>query len=310
MDLRQLRYFLLVAEAGGFTRAAERAHVAQPALSSHVARLEDELGVRLFARTSKGVELTPAGKTLSEHGHELFKSVELAKDAARHAGEDVQGNVALGLPCTISMVLTLPLVTQVRRNWPRVALRLVEAHSGWLLEWLLDGRLDAAILFDAPGRKGVKTVPLLDEDLFLVSPVCAAGESDRDDTVSMSEVASLPLLLPARGHGLRTVIERAAETADLQLNVEVEIDALANIKKAVAAGLGHTILSRAAIEGELQRQEVLARRIIDPIVTRTAVLAFRNERTPSFARDKVLEAMRLQITELVQSGSWPARLHP
>ncbi|WP_198083920.1 LysR substrate-binding domain-containing protein [Variovorax sp. E3] len=308
MDLRQLRYFLLVAEAGGFTRAAERAHVAQPALSSHVARLEDELGVRLFARTSKGVELTPAGKALSEHGHELFRSVELAKDAARHAGEDVQGNVALGLPCTISMVLTLPLVTQVRRNWPRVALRLVEAHSGWLLEWLLDGRLDAAVLFDAPARKGLKTVPLLDEDLFLVSPIRAAGERD-GDTATMDEVASLPLLLPARGHGLRTVIERAAQAADLQLNVEVEIDALANIKKAVAAGLGHTILSHAAIAGELQRQEVRVRRIVDPVVMRTAVLAFRNERAPSFARDKVLEAMRLQVTELVQSGSWPARLH-
>lgn len=308
MDLRQLRYFLLVAEAGGFTRAAERGHVAQPALSSHIGRLEEELGVQLFERTTKGVELTRPGQVLSEHAYELFRCVQLAKDAARHASDEVQGEVALGLPCTVSMLLTLPLLTQMRSLWPQVALRLVEGHSGWLLEWLLAGRLDAAVLFETPASKGLHIFPLLEEDLFLVSPADTAGLCE-DTTVTMREIGDLPLLLPARGHGLRMAIERAATSADVELKVDVEMDALANIKKAVAGGLGHTILPHPAIEDELQRNEVRVRRIVDPPAVRTVVLAVRDERTLSKARDKVLETIRAQVIELVQSGRWPARLH-
>lgn len=305
MDLRQLRYFLAVAEAGGFSRAAERAYVAQPALSAHVSRLEDELGVQLFVRSSKGVELTHAGVVLVEHAHELFRFVQLTQAAVRHAGEAVHGDVSVGLPHTVAAMLTLPLLQAVRARWPRVSLRLVEAHSGWLLEWLLSGRLDVAVLFGGPPTKGLQMQPLLDEALYLISPpgVVAAG-----DRVALRDIAGLPLLLPAAGHGLRLAIDRAAAAAGIGLRIDVEMDALASIRKAVAAGLGHTILSRAAVDEELRQGRVEARRIVEPVVMRTVVLAMRESQLHGAARDKVADEIRAQIVRLVADGRWPAEL--
>lgn len=306
MDLRQLRYFLAVAESGAFSRAAERAHIAQPALSAHVARLEEELGVQLFVRTSKGVELTRAGSVLVDHAHDLLRSVQFAQDAVRNASEEVHGEIALGLPTTVSIPLMLPLLQQVRGAWPGIALRLVEGHSGWLLEWLQSGRLDAAVLFGAAGTKGLAVTPLLDEDLYLIAR--GTRPEGTPDTATLAEAAALPLMLPARGHGLRTVIERAAAGAELQLNVAVEIDALVSLKKAVAGGLGWTILSYAAVADEVARGELHVRRIVAPAVARTVVLATRDERARGLAREKVAEALKAQIVELVNAGRWPARL--
>lgn len=306
MDLRQLRYFLAVAEAGAFSRAAERAHVAQPALSAHVARLEEELGVQLFVRTAKGVELTRAGSVLVDHAHDLLRGVQFAQDAVRNAREEVQGELTLGLPTTVSLPLAVPLLQELRARWPRIALRLVEGHSGWLLEWLQAGRLDAAVLFGAAGTKGFTVTPLLDEELYLIG--CGPLPAGTAEDVPMSEVAGLPLMLPGMGHGLRAVIERAAAAAELVLNVDTEIDALASMKKAVAAGLGWTILSRVAVAEELARGELHARRIVEPAVTRTVVLAMREDRTRGPAREKVGETLRAQIVALVSDGRWPGRL--
>lgn len=307
MDLRQLRYFLAVADAGGFSRGAERVHIAQPALSAHVARLEEELGTSLFTRSSKGVELTQAGIVLVDHANEILRRVRNVPDAVRHAAEEVHGEVSLGLPTTVSMVLTLPLLHQVRTQWPNITLRLLEGHSGWLQEWLAAGRIDAAVLFGVASGRGLKVVPLLDENLFLVSAPNAPDMST-SDTIDMSEVSSYDLMLPAQGHGLRTIIDRAAALAAMVLNVTIEMDSLASIKKATAAGLGHTILSRAAIADEVLRGELVAREIINPTVMRSVVYATREERMNGLAHTKVGEALREQIVDLVGSGQWPARL--
>jgi LysR family nitrogen assimilation transcriptional regulator len=147
MDLRQLKYFLAVADAGGFSKAAERVCVAQPALSAHVARLEEELGAPLFSRSSKGATLTQAGTVLVDHATDIFKRIRNTEDAVRHASDEVRGTVSLGLPATMSIVLAVPLLREIRTKWPGISLRLLEGHSGWLQEWLAAGRLDKAVLF-------------------------------------------------------------------------------------------------------------------------------------------------------------------
>jgi LysR family nitrogen assimilation transcriptional regulator len=160
MDIKQIKYFLAVAESGGFSKAAQAIHVAQPALSAHVARLEEELGIQLFLRHAKGIELTHAGAILVDHAHDILRRLKHAQDAVRHAADEVHGEVALGLPTTVAMVLTLPLLTEVRAQWPHISLRLVEGHSGWLQEWLQSGRIDAAVLFGTAAHKGLEVPPM------------------------------------------------------------------------------------------------------------------------------------------------------
>ena len=307
MDLRQLRYFLAVADAGGFSKGAERVHVAQPALSAHVSKLEEELGTALFVRSSKGVALTHAGSVLVGHATDILRRVRNAQDAVRHASDEVHGEVSLGLPTTVSTVLALPLVQQVRSAWPNVSLRVLEGHSGWLQEWLVSGRLDAAVLFGVASSKGMRVTPLLDEDLYLISAAGAAGEP-ASDTVEMRDLADYPLTLPAQGHGLRTTIDRAAAMAGVSLQITIEMDSFASNKKLVGSGLAHTILSRAAVDEEVKRGELMARRIVNPAVTRSVVYAMREERMVGQAHIKVAEALRAQIIALVESGAWPARL--
>jgi LysR family nitrogen assimilation transcriptional regulator len=307
MDLRQINYFLAVAQAGGFSKAAQRIHVAQPALSAHVARLEQELGVQLLLRHAKGVELTHAGMVMVEHGHDILRRLKQAQDAVQFAAEEVHGEVVLGLPTTVAMVLTLPLLQQVRTHWPHISLRLIEGHSGWLQEWLLAGRLDAAVLFGQGTRKGLTTLPILEEDLYLVS--APQGTEDESlDVVSMKEVAQHELIVPAKEHGLRIAIDKAAMKADVDLNVKVEIDSFASMKKAVAHGLGHTILSWAAVAEEIERGELVARQITKPKVTRSVVYATRDEQIISRAQQAINQLVTSSIAEMVQSGRWRARL--
>lgn len=307
MDIKQIKYFLAVAESGGFSKAAQIIHVAQPALSAQVARLEEELGVQLFVRNAKGIELTHAGDILVDHAHDILRRIKHAQDAVRHAADEVHGEVALGLPTTVAMVLTLPLLTQVRMQWPHIKLRLVEGHSGWLQEWLLAGRIDAAVLFGSAAHKGLKVQAILNEDLYLVSAPQSTEVAD-SDTIAMHDMAHCELIVPAKEHGLRIAIDRAALQADVDLNVKVEIDSFTSMKKAVAQGLGHTILSWAAVAEEIERGELVARRIIQPNVSRSVVYAIRDEHIINRAQMAINQLVQQQITDLVNSGRWRAQL--
>lgn len=205
------------------------------------------------------------------------------------------------------MVLTLPLLTQVRMQWPHIKLRLVKGHSGWLQEWLLAGRIDAAVLFGSAAHKGLKVQAILNEDLYLVSAP-QSTEVEDSDTIAMHDMAHCELIVPAKEHGLRIAIDRAALQADVDLNVKVEIDSFASMKKAVAQGLGHTILSWAAVAEEIERGELVARRIIQPNVSRSVVYAIRDEHIINRAQMAINQLVHQQITDLVNSGRWRAQL--
>ncbi|MEY4676096.1 MAG: hypothetical protein RLZZ470_603 [Pseudomonadota bacterium] len=307
MDIKQIKYFLAVAESGGFSKAAQAIHVAQPALSAHVARLEEELGIQLFLRHAKGIELTHAGAILVDHAHDILRRLKHAQDAVRHAADEVHGEVALGLPTTVAMVLTLPLLTEVRAQWPHISLRLVEGHSGWLQEWLQSGRIDAAVLFGTAAHKGLEVQSILNEDLYLVSAP-HAPHLPASDAISMHDLAQCELIVPAKEHGLRIAIDRAALQADVDLNVKVEIDSFTSMKKAVAQGLGHTILSWAAVAEEIERGELVARRIEQPNVSRSVVYAIRDEHLTNRAQTAINQLVKQQITLLVNTGRWRADL--
>ncbi len=307
MDIKQIKYFLAVAESGGFSKAAQLIHIAQPALSAHVARLEAELGVKLFLRNTKGIELTHAGETLIDHARDILRRLQHAQDTVRHAADELHGEVVLGLPTTVAMVLTLPLLKEVRTHWPHITLRLVEGHSGWLQEWLLAGRIDAAVLFGTTAHKGLKVQSILNEDLYLVS-AANASPLPTSDAITMQDLAACELIVPAKEHGLRIAIDRAALQADVRLNVTVEIDSFASMKKAVAQGLGHTILSWAAVAEEIERGELVARRIIEPNVSRSVVYAVRHEPISHRAQSVITDLVKAQISLLVNAGRWRAEL--
>ena len=128
------------------------------------------------------------------------------------------------------------------------------------------------------------------------------------DAVSMQDLAQCELIVPAKEHGLRIAIDRAALQADVDLNVRVEIDSFTSMKKAVAQGLGHTILSWAAVAEEIERGELVARRIIEPNVSRSVVYAIRDEHIINRAQLTIHQLVKDQISQLVNTGRWRADL--
>ena len=142
--MRQLRYVIGISEAGSLLSASRALHVVQPALSHQVALLERELGTALFVRSHRGMRLTPAGHAFVEHARVVLQDVERLRSSVGEADGQIAGTVVLGLPTTVALVATLPILGEVLARHPGVQLKLIESHSGFLGEWLQAGRLDAA----------------------------------------------------------------------------------------------------------------------------------------------------------------------
>jgi DNA-binding transcriptional LysR family regulator len=151
MELRHLRYFVAIAEERSFTRAAERLWIAQPGLSSQIRRLEAELGVRLFARHTRGVDLTDAGELFLERARATLEAAEDARSTGRDLEAGLVGTVRLGLPVETPAAFAPSLLAAFGRDRPDVEITVFESYCGTLLRDLRDGRLDAVI---APSRFG------------------------------------------------------------------------------------------------------------------------------------------------------------
>ena len=168
LGLRQLRYFLAIADAGALSRAAESLNVAQSALSHHVAEIERTLGVKLFDRKARGVSLTAAGHRLHEHASAILSALSKAEQDVRTFTDAVSGPVSLGLSHTAIAVIALDVMQAVRKHCPGVHLTLSEGLSPTLIGRVLSGSIDLALAYNPPKDTRLATQALLDEDLYLV----------------------------------------------------------------------------------------------------------------------------------------------
>ncbi|WP_159997240.1 LysR family transcriptional regulator [Roseomonas sp. 18066] len=304
MDLKQLRSFLGIAETGSISAASLRLRVAQPALSQQLARLEAGLGVTLMLRSSRGVTLTAAGEVLKREAERLLREAERAREAVRaEAAGPVRGRVAIGLPTTVAMLLTLPLLQALRAEHPDLALHLAESQSGHLLEWLRQGRIDLAVLFDQQGAQpGLTLRPLVEEELYL------AGTTGSGEEIALQDALRLPVLLPGREHGFRRLLDAHAARAGGAWQVVAEVDALPHLKAGVAAGLADTVLPWGALGAEIAAGRLQARRIVAPVLRRTAVLAWAGDRPASRGQQAAEASLLALVRRLVGEGAWRGRL--
>ena len=301
MDLRQLRYFIGISDAGSLLQASRLLHVAQPALGQQMSALEQSVGAKLLVRSNRGVTLTQAGKVLLEHARLILADAERAKEAVRDIAIVPQGEVVVGLPTTIALATTVPLLRRCQQQYPRVRLKIVEGYSGFLREWLADGRLDFAILFGDEPDKGLEKQALLDEQLvFVTSPGALPARGE----VSLEHISRLPLVLPSAEHGLRRTIEDACRPLGLSLNVIAEVESLTNVKKVVEAGLGSTILPPVSVSAEVLNGSLQTASISSDGMARRVVCA-SNITRPTTTSNAVLARLVCElIQEMVQAGTW------
>lgn len=259
MDLRQLTAFVQVAELGSFTRAAAVLRVAQPALSRQVRALEVELRQSVFERNGRGVTLTPAGTRLLAHGRGILQQVQRAVQDLEELRGAATGVLSIGLPPSLSRTLTVPLVEGFRERFPRAGVSVVEGLTHYVLEWLVQGRIDAALVYNAAPSTAVALQPVLEEPLQLIS---ARGTgSGRATPVSLAELAGCELVIPSRPHALRMRVETALAEAGLVPRVALEIESVGAMLALVERHGLHAVLAAGALADHPARGALQARPI-------------------------------------------------
>src|SRR3954471_5249859 len=201
VDLKQLEYFVRVAELGSFTRAAIALDVAQPALSRQVRLLEVELRQNLLIRNGRGAAPTEAGKLLLEHGRGILHQVQRAREELGRVRGALAGRVAVGLPPSVAKLLAVPLIHEFRKQLPEASLSISEGLSTAMQESLAHGRLDIVLLYNAAPSPELEITPLLEEDLFLVQARRSRAVAAK--TVRLKELDGLPLVIPSRPNAIR-----------------------------------------------------------------------------------------------------------
>lgn len=293
MDLKQLEYFVRVAELGSFTRAAIELDVAQPALSRQVRLLEVELRQNLLVRNGRGAVPTEAGKLLLEHGRGILYQVERAREDLGRLRGGLAGRVAVGLPSSVARVLTVPLTRAFREALPEARLSISEGLSSGLQEGLTSGRLDIVVLYNAQPARELDLTPLMEEDLVLVQGrPPGLPEDPPPGAVALDEVAKLPLVIPTRPNAIRMHVE--AEMADIgcRPNVVLEIDGVSAILDLVLDGAGSAILSRNALLNSPRPSAYTARQIGEPPLRIRLSLATSSQRPATPVQKATLELIR------------------
>ena len=307
MDIRQLRYFVAIAKQGSFSRAAALLHIAQPALSLHVRNMEADLGTSLLFRSPKGVVPTEAGEILLRNARIIIDQLSIAEEEIRGHDNDPAGEVRLGLPGTISQILAVPLITAARTRYPNIKLRIAEAMSGFVLEWMRDARIDLAVLYRDVHDRGIAMVRILEEELAFFGPVEPPAGIDLPppgETLGYDLIAQLPLILPGESHGLRELLERQALASGLDLNTVIDVDSYSNIKELVSSGFGYSILPLNAIAREVAAGQLKSWAISKPSIRRSIYLAHSIERPMTNAVAAIEALAREVLRDLARTGRW------
>jgi LysR family transcriptional regulator, nitrogen assimilation regulatory protein len=179
MDLKRLENFLRVAELGSLSRAADRLRIAQPALSRQMRLLESETGTELFSRHRRGMQLTEAGEELRQRLSSPVREIRQIFDDLRGRSSEAGGQMALGMPPTVSYVLAGRLARKVAQEAPNISLRIVEGYAGHLMDWLQRNEIDAALLYGPASDFNMNMQELFYEQLMLIGPASSEADADR-----------------------------------------------------------------------------------------------------------------------------------
>jgi LysR family nitrogen assimilation transcriptional regulator len=300
MDLRQLEYFVRVAELGSFTRAAVALEVAQPALSRQVRLLEVELRQNLLVRNGRGAVPTDAGRLLLDHGRGILHQVERAREELGRVRGGLAGRVALGLPPSVGKALAVPLVRDFRERMPDATLSISEGLSVGMQESLAHGRLDIVLLYNAVPSPDIELSPLMEESLYLVQRR-EDKALPRPKSISLRDLAKIPLVIPSRPNAIRMQVESEMTNLGFRPCVALEIDGVAAILDLVEDGAGSAVLSRNAVATSARPDAFSLRPISSPALRSKLFVAMSSQRPATLTQQAMLQLIRERAPRLMAS---------
>ena len=299
MEFRQIQYFITLYEDGSVTRAARRLHIVQSALSMQMAKLEAEVGQRLFMRTPQGMQPTPEGRRLYRLFLPVVTGYQRAREQVIEATGELNGEVRFGMIATIAQGVLVDAILEFSSAHPKVELSMTDGFSGDLIDAVALGQLDAAVINKPRRALTLKSETIADEDLLLVM---GPAHADVPASLRFSGMSALKLVFPTRRHGLRGIIENFAEAEDVHLSPSLEIDSISAILKLVRESDFCTLLPHVAVRGLLERAEVKVHRFVSPRLRRQIVAVTDPSRPLNPAAAAFLSVLRRHLVGL---GSVP-----
>jgi DNA-binding transcriptional LysR family regulator len=328
MDLRALRYFVAVVDAGSLSRAAGVLYVAQPALTAQIKRLEVEFGVQLLERSHAGVKPTAAGLRLYEDATRLLAEADALKRRLSRPSTEPEGTVTVAFPVLLVPVLLGPLLVRLKASHPRIRVFVLDSVSLGVQEAVQDGRADFGLLVDATQAAGLALRPVASEAIYFVgldrdgtvrAKLRAPGSRGRrtrdapdrpDPTIRLADAVRFPLVMQSRRYAIRRQVADAAAALGRKLDVVHEHDSAAVIRALQRAGAAFTFVPSCAVPVREADPERVRARVVEPEIRRTYALARLAGRQLDEAARAVERLLLEQIDVAIAQGRWIAERIP
>lgn len=295
MDLRQIKYFLAVADALSFSRASARIHITQPALSRQIQQLEEELRTPLLVRHGRGVQLTENGMLFRIKAEAVIQQMEQMLEEIRDKSGDLSGKVVLGIPPTLGAMVTAPVIERFTQAYPKAFLSVVVGISELIRDSVVSGKFDIGIILDSEQTGPLLSEPLFTDSMYLVGRAEAWPEVE--GPISASAIGQVPLLLTSAPNGIRTMIEDYMNIRKVPLFVKAEMNSISLMIYSIIRGIGFSVLPRCTLVGISQDHGLRAEPIED--LTISWIIATSKERYQSMAAAKLKEMLH----EIVDTNS-------
>jgi LysR family transcriptional regulator, nitrogen assimilation regulatory protein len=301
MDLRQIQYFAALYEERSITKAARRLNVVQPALSMQISRLEGQFKTRLFERTSRGVIPTDIGRAFYSLCQKILGDVYEARRYLQKASGKVTGEITIGVMPSVAASVIPEVLKEYKANYPDVALHILEAYSGTLMELLASGKVDLVVVNNMISLSEAAIVPLASDHLVLIS----RWQPGRRVPVEIPahRLAEQRLVLPSQRQGMRALIDSMLAPLGIALKPEIEIDALAAVMELVRNSDWATILPVIAVKRAVDQKQLRAQKIIEPAFPRELVAVYNRQRQPAVAAQLFVDVLKNHLAQIVSDGA-------
>lgn len=305
MDTHRLKYFLRIAEEGSITRAAGLLGIAQPALSRQLQLLEEDLGVELFRRTRRGVELTEAGERLRASTAAPLRQLELAVQYVGSPIARLGRNLRLGIIDTAVDMLAAPLIGSLSALFPNAVFSVTAASTEDLAAAMLKGSVDVALINPVPDER-IFYRPLITEELVLVGG--ANSGLDPAAPVDFADIVELPLVIPRSSAGIGTVLQNAALRAKVAVDHRTTTDSVPVMKQLIEADLAYAVLPLSACAREINMSTMHFAPITPTLSNQLGVGATAQLALPREVMVRLGNTIREEVQRLIKSGRWQAEL--
>jgi LysR family nitrogen assimilation transcriptional regulator len=299
MDLRQIQYFVALFEENSITKAAKRLHVVQPAVSMQIRRLETDYGVTLFERTSHGVYPNAFARALYPLCRETLLNAERVRALLRESSGQLVGELVVGVPPSLAIGCLAQILVAFHNEHPGLHVRVREGYSANLLDWLIQGDVDFAVVNFVDGERRLRYRKLISEELTVV-----IGQ-DTDwpgSSIQGAELSAFKLVMPSPRNSLRMMVESHFGQAGIGLDVVMEIDSLIAVCNVVQQPGWASILPFSAVPtGVPGAPRIL--RLTDPAITRSLTIAFQPQREPTAAGQLFIDRLSTTLRTLLAESA-------